>query len=198
MPLPWPGVAALDRLLGGRILNPRIKRHLMRYFASAGGEARAVGFKVMASQLRGRPRLLPLLAELGVTPFFLYRRDSFATALSYAKAKFTNVFHSDRAQDPPSAARIDVPAAEFGSLLQQCLRSRQELLTLHRERGGMLLAYEDMIRDWPGVIGRIGERLGLPDLRVDQALDKLGHSRERIIVANEDELRSMYPVESAT
>lgn len=193
-----PALAAIDRLLGGRILNSRIRHHLADYFASAGGEVRAIGFKVMTSQLRARPHLLPLLAEFGVTPFFLYRRDSFATALSYAIAKFTKVFHSDRTGDPTTAARVTVPIEEFGTLLQQCLRSKHEVLALHRERGGMLLAYEDMIHDWIGVIGKIGEQLGLPGLRVDQALDKLPTSRDRIIVVNEDELRSNFRIESPT
>lgn len=198
LPQPVPGVAAIDRLLGGRILRYGVRRHLARYFASAGGDVRAVGFKVMTSQLRARPHLLPLLEELGLSKFFLYRRDSFATALSYAKAKFTNVFHSDREHGLPDAARVTVPPEEFGPILQRCLRARQEVLTLQRERGGMLLAYEDMIEDWFGVIEAIGAQLGLAGLRVDQALDKLGNSRERVIVSNEDELRRTFPVDPET
>lgn len=198
LPRLFPGATALDRLLGGRIQRSHIRRHLTRYFATAGGGVGAVGFKVMTSQMRAHPQLSPVLGELGVTSIFLYRRDSFATALSYAKAKFTRVFHSDRAGEYSSIARISVPPGEFGALVERCLRAKHEVLTLQRERGGMLLAYEDMIRDWTGVIERIGALLDLPALRVDQALDKLGNSRERIIIENEDDLRRLFPVESTT
>jgi hypothetical protein len=91
-----------------------------------------------------------------------------------------------------------VPSKDFEVLLGRCLRSRLDVLTLQRKYGGMLLAYEDMIQDWVGVVERIGALLGLPALRVDQALDKLGNSRDRIIVENEDELRRRFPVDSPT
>lgn len=198
LPRLLPGVPAIDRLIGGRIQRSHIRRHLTRFFSSAGSGAGAVGFKVMSSQLRAQPQLAPVLEELGVTTLFLYRRDSFATALSYAKAKFTSVFHSDRARDPASPVRVNVPPGEFGALVERCLRAKQEVLQIQRARGGMLIAYEDMIDDWAGIIGRIGALLDLPALRVDQALDKLGNSRERIIVENEDDLRRRFPAGSTS
>jgi LPS sulfotransferase NodH len=192
LPRPWPGVTMVDWLLGGRIQRSGIKRHLGRYFASAGESASAVGFKVMTPQLRRFPGLLPLLSDLGVTMLFLHRRDSFATALSYAKARFTNVYHSDRVVDNAGTTIVRMPDDEFGALLERCVRAKREVLALHRERGGTLLAYEDMVDDWSGVIASIGRLLDLPALQVEQTLDKLGRSGNRVIIENEDELRRRY------
>lgn len=152
----------------------------------------------MTSQLRGIPGLLGLLQDLGVATLFLYRRDTFATAMSYAKARFTNVFHSDRARDSTSPVSITVPGDEFAALLARCLRAKREVLDLHRGHGGTLLAYEDMIGDWNGVIAAIGAMLNLPSLRVEQALDKLGQSGDRVVVVeNEDELRRNFAVDGS-
>jgi LPS sulfotransferase NodH len=193
-----PGVAAFDRLLGGRIQESRIRRHLSSYFGSGAGVVCAVGFKVMTAQLRERPFLLPLLHNLGVTTIFLYRRDTFATALSYAKAKHSKMFHSDRSRLTADPTLIRVPHEEFAKLLGRCLRAKREVLDLQRECGGPLLAYEDMLTDWDGVIATIGAMLGLPALRVNQALDKLARAGERIVVENEDELRERFLVDAAT
>jgi LPS sulfotransferase NodH len=195
-----------QRLLGSSILarladrlnqKERLQRHLRRYFDSVDPGIRAIGFKVMGSQLRRYPALLSLLAELGATLFFLYRRDVFATALSHLRAKASGIYHSDRAAGTASERVVTVDPNDFKALLENVATAQQEVKALHVACGGVLLSYEDMVADWNGFIASIGDVLGFSELRLDKALDKLSDTSSRLRIENEDELRRAFAAKTA-
>lgn len=177
-----------DRLVGKR----RVARHLDRFYGQAGRGVRAVGFKVMASQLRRHRAILDSLRERDAKLVFLHRRDSFATAISYCKARATGVFHSDRVGGSNDAESFAADPGEFGELLRRCESEKSEILSLHASVGGMLLAYEDMSYDWVGFIRSVGHALGIDGLTLPPALEKLGTAAPRIRIENEAELRRAF------
>jgi LPS sulfotransferase NodH len=190
-----------QRLLGSRWLSraadlylqrPRIKTHIDRFYAKAGCDVRAVGFKVMVSQLRRFRALLPLLVEGGVTRLFLHRRDSFAAAISYTRAKASGIYHSDQATSDSAARAISVDPAEFRGMLELCEEAKRELRALHAAHGGVLLAYEDMVNDWSAFTDRLGCHLGIAGLRLPTALKRLGATQGQVRIENESTLRGMF------
>ena len=111
--------------------------------------------------------LLPTLARLGgVARFFLYRNDTFDTALSRLKARATGINHSDRVDGPAASRVITADVHDFRALLAKCESQRDELRDLHATYGGRLLTYEELTGDWDWAIKSIGEELGIADLRL--------------------------------
>lgn len=177
-----------DRIIGKR----RVDRHLERFYRQAGRDVQAVGFKVMASQLRRYRAVLDSLRGLEVTMLFLHRRDSFATAISYCKARASGVFHSDRAGGTQDPGSVTADVEEFGGLLRRCETEKTDLLSLHESLGGALFAYEDMSADWNAFIESVGLVLGFDGLKLPPALERLGEAVPRIRIENEAELRRTY------
>lgn len=179
--------------LGSTIFQKRrIGRHLKHFYHAAGMGVRAVGFKVMVSQSKQFNELLPMLARLGVVRVFLYRNDSFATALSHLKARVTGIYHSDRVDGPAVSQAITADVRDFRALLAKCESQRDELRKLHATYGGRLLTYEELISDWDSAIASIGNDLGIADLRVPRVLEKLGTEAPAVRVENEADLRRHF------
>lgn len=190
-----------QELFGSRLLayladsifsRTRIKNHLKYYFTTAGVDVRAVGFKVMVSQLRDYRALLPLLVELGAARLFLYRQDILATALSYLRAKLSGVYHSDRVDRTGDALTVTADVDEFRTLLERCESHKSALLALHSTHGGTLLRYEDMETDWNAFVRSVGNEIGIQDLRLPTALEKLGRDIPAARIDNEDTLRKQF------
>ena len=179
---------AVDFAFGRR----RVSAHLERFYAAAGIGMRAVGFKVMASQLRRFRHINTALRKLGVTLLFLHRRDTFATALSYCRARASGIFHSDRIAGAVSAEPTAVDTAKFREMLVHCEREKADLLALHAACGGSLFAYEDMADSWPSFVSSVGVALGIDNLQLTAVLDKLDSADPRHTVANEAELRRLF------
>ncbi len=172
----------------------RIERHLGHFYHAAGTGVRAVGFKVMVSQSKQFDELLPTLARLGVVRLFLYRNDSFATALSHLKARATGIYHSDRVDGPAASRVITADVHDFRTLLAKCESQRDELRDLHATYGGRLLTYEELTGDWDSAIASIGKDLGIADLRVPRVLEKLGTGAPAVRVENEADLRRQFAI----
>ena len=170
----------------------RVRGHLTRFFAEAGRGVAAVGFKIMASQLRHRQSILPELQSVGAVLLLLYRRDSFATALSYYRAKASGVYHSDRADQGSQTRIIKADVAQFGRQLRHCESEKAGILALHSTRGGTLLAYEDMATDWPAFVESVGQAIRVPELQIPKALEKLEAATPNIRIENEDDLRREF------
>jgi hypothetical protein len=183
---------SLGRLVDRLFRGARIQRHLRRYFSVFGAGKSAIGFKVMASQLRRYPTLLPMLVDLGATPLFLYRRDTFATALSYVRARASGVYHSDRGKASSGLAAFSVSPDDFRAVLYRCEADKREILALHASYGGLLLTYEDMISNWNSFISSIGDEIGIHGLQVDKALDRLSEKMPAVAIENEVELRRQF------
>ena len=186
------GSLLLGKFVDAAIGHYRIRTHLRQLFETAGNGVEAVGIKVMASQLRQRRPILPTLIELGVTLLFLYRNDSFATALSYCKAKATGIYHSDRMIEAHPRHALTIPTTDFARQLANCKLEKNSILKLHAEHGGTLLIYEDMLNNWPHFVESVARALNLPRLELRPALEKLDASTSRFQIANEAELRNKF------
>lgn len=186
------GSRMLGQIVDLAIGHRRTLSHLSGFFASAGQDVQAVGFKVMTSQLRQRRTILPVLFELGASLLFLYRRDSMATALSYYRARVSGLYHSDRAAAADAVQSINVDVGEFGELLAHCVSEKNRIKALHAAHGGALLAYEDMLENWDNFIDSVGRALGIERLQIPAALQRVGSKSASIQIQNEDELRRQF------
>lgn len=186
------GSRKLGRFFDSRFGGHRAERHLERFYSCAGKNVDAVGFKVMASQMRLNSSIMPALKHHRAALLFLYRRDSFATAISYYKAKSSGIYHSDRATKSDGRRVITADADSFGKQLEHCENEKAHICDLYATHGGTLLAYEDMIADWDAFIKRVGAALGIDGLEIPTALDKLDSATHGVTVANEHELRQVY------
>lgn len=186
------GSRLLGLLVDSAFETTRVRGHLTRFFAEAGVGVAAVGFKIMTAHLRHRRSILPVLESLCATLLFLYRRDSFATALSYYKAKASGVYHSDRIDERMQTRVIKADAAKFGQQLKHCDSEKACIIALHSANGGVLLAYEDLVADWPNFVASVGQAVGISDLKVPKALEKLGAVAPSIRIENEDDLRRQF------
>lgn len=191
-PLRVLGSVKAGKVVDAFLQNQRVERHLDRFFSEAGSGVDAVGFKLMVSQCRHFPRVLPHMREIGVKCLYLHRRDTFSTALSYYKAQKSGLYHSDRLPKSGRPLSIEADASAFEQLLETCRNDKKTLLELQHSFGGALLSYEDMIENWDQFISKIGSEIGLPDLRVPKALKKVGTRTDVVSITNEDWLRARY------
>lgn len=188
---PLLGSRRLGRLFDVASAGWRIRRHLEIFFARAGTGVEAAGFKLMTSHIRASSSILSSLVKHGVTLLFLHRRDSFATALSYYKAKSSGVYHSDRTAESGATRIVTADLVRFGAQLAHCERDKLALRDMHSALGGTLLAYEDMVADWNGFIENVGRAIGVDRLKIPAALEKL-ETTHRVIIENEDALRREF------
>jgi LPS sulfotransferase NodH len=180
-----------SRILARPLRSRRVERHLENFYRAAGSGVRAVGFKLMISQAEKYRAILPWLKGRKVRVICLYRRNAFDAAMSYALAARTGQFHSDRPSGDPGPEGLMLDAEDFAGYFRHCASDRARILDVHRMLGGVLLSYEELIRDWDMWIDRIGAHVGVERLSVPMILEKLGaESRPRI--ANEDELRQRF------
>ncbi len=170
----------------------RVRNHVEQIYIRHSAAVRAVGFKVMTSQLRKYHTLLPSLAAMDTVLFYLYRQDSFAAALSNFRAKLSGVYHSDRKIAHRSTTPVTANLDDFHAEFRRSVRHKEEVLGFHAAHGGVLLAYEDLVSQWDAVMTAIGEALGVPQLRVDKLLDRLGDSAESVQITNLDALRERF------
>ena len=186
------GSSLLGRVADRYFQGPRVRKHVLTFYSRQRAGIKAVGFKVMTSQLRSYHTLLPLLVATDTVRFFLHREDSFAAALSTFRAKSSGVYHSDRVAVPASSQTVNANPDEFQLLLKRSKAHRQEALDLHARYGGVLLTYESLIKHWDSLIAEMGDKLGIPQLRVGKALDRIGDAAEPVRIGNLEELREKF------
>jgi hypothetical protein len=186
------GSRKLARIIYARLYSGGIERHLRGFYAHAPAGVQAVGFKLMVSHAKAFPTIMPCLSSMGTTFLYLIRKDTFATALSYYKAKHSRVFHSDRLPQGSGSTNLVADESEFEELLRTRERDCEEIVEMHATFGGHLMTYEDMSADWDGFVARVGAWIGIPSLRVERSLSKLGESGGGIRIVNEDVLRDRF------
>ena len=192
----YMGSRILGRAVDSLWIRRRLEKHLAKFYADACDKSSAAGFKVMVSQLRKLPAILPFVLRERVTCFYLYRRDVFATALSYYKAQRSGIYHGDRQRDHGEGSSIEVNAVDFRKIFDACRADRDEILRLYETLGGRLLEYEDLVDRWDEVIAAIGDALGLPALNVAKVLPRVDSSVGHVPVANEQALRKACGAEA--
>lgn len=135
---------------------------------------------------------MPSLRSLGVTLLYLFREDSFATALSYYKAKASGVFHSGSSAIDSTPRSIHADTTEFSKLLELCVADKSQVLTLHQTFGGHLMSYETMTAHWDDFVTQLGAWIGLPHLRIERTLSRVSGENAAIRVMNEHLLRDLF------
>lgn len=186
------GSRALSRLVRLHLNRRRVEEHLRLFYAHAAPRSIAIGFKLMVSQIHSFPTVMPFLMRQGTTLFYLYRNDTFDTAMSYYKAKKSGIYHSDKAGRNRTQVDITADESEFDDLVRTCQSDKDHLLNLHRRLGGHLLVYEDMTAHWDSFVASIGERIGIPGLQIRRTLSKIGGASGSVRVTNEDSLRERF------
>jgi hypothetical protein len=186
------GSVNLGKLCDAFASRFRIRKHLSNFYLAAGVGVEAVGFKLMVSQLRRYPAILPTAVTTGWRLLFLFREDTLAAALSYCRAKASGVFHSDKLHNVDVPPSIVVDENEFVRVLRECKSDKRELVRMHRKYGGLLIRYEDMVSNWDEFVEKLGIELGLKDLRVAKALSKLRSGVDAVHIANEQALIAKF------
>jgi len=174
----------------------RIERHLRWFYDEAAPNVAAIGFKLMVSHARTFPAIVPYLRRTGVLGFFLYRRDTFATALSYYRARVSGLYHTAHGLEVRSLQFVKVDEQEFERLLAVCKADQSAVLKLCDTYGGRLIAYEDMTTNWDDHIAAIGMALEMSDFRVEKMLSKIDSDGEKVQIINEPELRTRFVADS--
>jgi hypothetical protein len=164
------------------------------FYKHAGTGSAAVGFKIMVSQIQKLPGIMAFFKDQDVTCFYLYREDTFATALSYFRAKISGSFHSDQTNPRTMQRPVTVDEEQFRRVFETCKHDRSIVCDLHRTYGGHLLVYEDMVTKWDYLIDSIGRELGLSGIRVEKALAKVGEHGGGVCITNEAELRKQFSI----
>lgn len=185
------GSRKLSRIVRSQFRRSSTQDHLRDFYAKASIGSKAVGFKLMVAHAQTFPAIMPFLRSIGVTFLYLLREDTFATALSFYKAKLSGVFHSDKPGPRTSSRDISADPDEFKALLLTCAADKSRIIELQEQFGGHLMSYEDMTGDWDRFVSRIGTILELPLLRLDRTLKRVGSEGSSMRVINEEQLRDL-------
>jgi LPS sulfotransferase NodH len=146
----------------------------------------------MASQIRVFPQVLPTLGDLDARILYLYRDDTFATAMSYFKARTSSIYHADRSAPAMETLQVEASPDDFARIMEECRSDKRAIMELSKERQGILISYENMIAEWDDTIARIGNVLDIAELRVPMALSQMSAGHETVRVINQEELRRRF------
>jgi len=186
------GRRAISRIVDVLARRPSPEQHLRSFYERAESRYAAAGFKLMIAQAGAYPTVVPFLRDHGVFAFHVCRRNVFDAALSYYRAKLSGLYHSDDARRGTGSPAITADEDEFRRLLDVCAANNRRIRELHAQLGGRILAYEDMTADWESFISAVGSELGLPDLKVPKALEKVDSTIGAASFTNEEALRQKY------
>lgn len=154
----------------------------------------AVGFKLMYSQLRHYPEILPYLMKKRIRAVHLVRRNHLDVLISFAIKREIGKAHILSAKDRPSDVRVDL---DTSSLLRELRK-----LELKHDVGRKVLrlarlehievAYEDLLRD----NARFEQVLEFLEVPAEHGLPQSNILKTRIggqeqVVGNYDEVRAI-------
>lgn len=179
----------VGRIIDALSLGIPASRHVLRFYEIAGLDAEAVGFKLMISQLRGRPAILRSIVQQRVRRLFLVRQSVLSTALSQYSARVSHIYHGNTIRDSKGPIEVEADPIVFGDLVQSCWNDRKRVLEIYKRYGGHLLSYEDLVESWEVAIAAIGRFLGVDGLRVEKALPRLSGKAQTVRFLNVDSLR---------
>jgi LPS sulfotransferase NodH len=143
---------------------------VFRYLRAIYREAGSIGFKLMYSQVRDFPEIIPYLMKNRIRAVHLVRRNHLDVLISFAIKREIGKAHLLAQEDRPRDIRVDI---DTGSLLKDLRRLQfkhdvgRRLLRASRLRH-MEVAYEDLVHE-QAHFERVLEFL---DLSTEQALPK--------------------------
>jgi len=186
------GLRKLDLPLNKIVAQGRIKGHLDRFYSEAAQGVKAVGFKLMLSQIKWNPALLPALEARKPRFLVLVRQDAFASALSAAKAQLSGTYHSDVEGKTAAPRSLALPEERFRTLFELARAERDRLLDFAARHNAPVLSYEHMTTDWDRFVSDLNGHLGVSQQPLSMALEKLSDQKRGLILTNEAALRARF------
>jgi LPS sulfotransferase NodH len=183
----WPRYIESPKRFGSR--RPfSVYRYLSDLYEFHG----SVGFKLMYSQLRSYPEILPFLMREKIHVVHLVRRNHIDVLISFALKHQIGRAHVLSAADRPEDERVEL---DTGSLLRNIrkLQVKQEVgrrtLRLARLRH-LEVAYEDLVGD-PVQFNPLFQFLDIPfeGAHLESAILRTRIGSQREVLANYDEVR---------
>jgi len=164
------------------------------YLSALYGGRSTVGFKLMYSQLRRYPEILPYLMRKRIRVVHLVRRNHLDVLISFEIKREIGKAHILAPEDRPSDVKVEL---DTRSLLRDLRKLElkhsvgRKVLRLAR-LNHIEVAYEDLVAD-PAQFDRVRKFLGVPaDQGVPQSnILKTRTGGQQHVVANYDEVRAV-------
>jgi Sulfotransferase family len=170
-----------------RIQNLFMRRKLVESYLDTilnSPDHRATGFKLILSQSRRYPMVLPYLRRHNTRVIHIVRENVLKTLVSRTTKRVTNVASSTK---PVARAPVTLPAEKLPAQLERLRRSNE---AWKKETHGMpylRVTYEDFVAERERELGRMLEFLevdNLPDVK--SSMVKVNPDDMREIIANYD------------
>ncbi len=190
----WDSDFSIPRYVESTSRHGRVRPFsVFRYLSALYGTDGAVGFKLMYSQLRRYPEILPYLVRKRIRIVHLVRRNHLDVLISFAVKNEIGKAHILSAEDRPTEVRVELDTRTL-------MRDLRKLELKHSAgrtvlRVGRLkhieVAYEDLVAD-PAHFDRVRAFLGVSaDRGVPESnILKTRTGRQQHVVANYDEVRA--------
>ena len=191
----WDSDFALPRYVESKTRHGRVRPFsVFSYLSALYRIEGAVGFKLMYSQLRRYPEILPYLVKRRIRVVHLIRRNHLDVLISFAMKREIGKAHILSPEDRPSDVKVELDTRSL-------LRDLRKLELKHSVGRTMLrlgrlnhieLVYEDLVAD-PAGFDRVREFLALPagEGIPESNILRTRTGRQRQVVANYDAVRAV-------
>jgi hypothetical protein len=190
----WDSDFSIPRYVESKEIHGSVRPFsVYRYLSALYGGDGAVGFKLMYSQLRRYPEILPYLVRNRIRAVHLVRRNHLDVLISFAIKNEIGRAHVLSPSDRPADVTVELDTASLVRDLRKLELKhsvgRKVLRVARLEH--MEIAYEELVAD-PTRFDRIRRFLALPgDQELPQSnILKTRTGRQRDVVANYDDVRA--------
>jgi LPS sulfotransferase NodH len=172
----------------GRVRPFSVFRYLDAFYRLPG----TVGFKLMYSEIKRYPEVLPYLMRRGVRVVHLVRRNHLDVLLSFEVKRALGQAHVLTTQERPPDVTVELDTASLVKNLKRLQRKHElgrRLLRVCRLKH-VEVVYEELVRD-EAQFDRIRDLLGIPAGEPLPAshIVKSRRGRQRDVIANYDDVR---------
>ncbi|MGH3065766.1 MAG: sulfotransferase [Gaiellaceae bacterium] len=189
----WDSDFALPRYLESRKTHGSVRPFSVYSYLSAlyNGDG-WIGFKLMYSQLRRYPEILPYLMRKRVRVVHLVRRNHLDVLISFAVKREIGKAHILSPEDRPGDVRIELDTTSLHRELRKLERRHTMGRTVLRlaRLSHVEVAYEDLVAD-PARFARIQTFLGIPAEGIPRSnILRTRTEGQAQVVANYDDVRA--------
>ena len=191
----WDSDFSIPRYVESKSRHGRVRPFsVFAYLAELYGTEGAVGFKLMYSQLRRYPEILPYLMRNRIRAIHLVRRNHLDVLISFAVKNEIGKAHILSAEDRPADVKVELDTRTLVRNLRKLELKHsvgRTVLRVGRLRH-IEVAYEDLVAD-SAQFDRVRAFLGVPaDEGVPESnIMKTRTGRQQQVVANYDEVRTV-------
>lgn len=190
----WDSEFALPRYVESKRQHGSVRPlSVFNYLSALYGEGSTVGFKLMYSQLRRYPEILPYLMRRRIRVVHLVRRNHLDVLISFAVKREIGKAHILTPEDRPSDVEVELDTRSLMRDLRKLELKHAVGRTVLRvaRLNHIEVGYEDLVAD-PAQFDRVSEFLGVPaDQGVPQSnILKTRTGNQRQVVANYEDVRA--------